>query len=170
MSCDAVAFSALLWLASMGPAQTPNQTPLILATNVVAAPTSVAHEALFVDIVHRARALRSQTEGFRRAAAHASSVASLPGYAAFRASIAELAALDMQGHTTLAQRNSDGDLKCILRGISQDLPTKLQALETAATPAARDLALQEMSALLRDNVEVITSPPHPSAQSGVPAA
>lgn len=170
MSCDAVAFSALLWLASMGPAQTPDQTPLILTTNVASAPASVAHEPLFADIVRRARSLRSQADGFRRAAHHAGSITSLPGYAAFRAQITQLAALDMQGHTTLAQRNSDGDLKCILRGISQDLPTKLQALESAATPAARDLALQEMSALLRDNVEVITSPPQPTAQSGVPAA
>ena len=162
MSCDAVAFSAMLWMASMGPAQTPNQVPLILATTVASAPSSVAREPLFVDIVRRARALKAQAESFRRAAA-AGPVTSLPGYAAFRASITELAALDMQGHTTLAQRNSDGDLKCILRGISQDLPTKLQALETAATPAARDLALREMAYLLNDHVEVITSPPRPAA-------
>jgi hypothetical protein len=162
MSCDAVAFSAVLWLASFGPAQGPNQIPLILTTEA-AAPASVAHEPLFMDIVRRARALKAQVETYRHAVARVDSAAALPNYAAFRTSIAELATLDMQGHTTLVSRGATDDLKCILRGISQDLPTRLQALESAATPQARDTALREMSYLLNDNVEVITSPPRPAA-------
>ena len=34
--------------------------------------------------------------------------------------------------------------------------------------AARAVALEELSYLLNDNVEVITTPPQPDAQSGVP--
>jgi hypothetical protein len=74
----------------------------------------------------------------------------------------------MQAHLILKERGTDGDLKCILRGISEDIPKKLEAVETAATPAARAVALEELSYLLNDNVEVITTPPQPDAQSGVP--
>ena len=56
-------------------------------------------------------------------------------------------------------RGTDGDLKCILRGIAQDLPVRLKEVETASDQRARDMALKEMFWLLRDNVEVITAPP-----------
>ena len=72
----------------------------------------------------------------------------------------------MKGHLELAKRGTDGDLKCILRGISQDLPKRLDDLMKADKPDTRDDALKEMSYLLRDNVEVITTPP--TAESGVP--
>jgi hypothetical protein len=67
----------------------------------------------------------------------------------------------MQGHLILKERGTDGDLKCILRGISEDMPKKLDAVEAAATPAARRVALDELAYLLNDNVEVITAPPAP---------
>ena len=70
-----------------------------------------------------------------------------------------------QGHLLLAKRGTDGDLKCILRGISQDLPLKLDAVTTAATPKDRDLALRDMAYLLNDNVEVITTPATVTSQS-----
>ncbi len=69
----------------------------------------------------------------------------------------------MQGHLQLAQRGVDGDLKCILKGISQDLGVKLHDLGQAATGAAQDQALRDMAYLLNDNVEVITAPPAPPA-------
>ena len=75
------------------------------------------------------------------------------------AAITALAALDMRGHLALAQRGTDGDLKCILKGIAEDLPLKLKALETAATDKDRLQAVQDMGYLLNDNVEVITPPP-----------
>jgi hypothetical protein len=67
----------------------------------------------------------------------------------------------MQGHVELAKRGTDGDLKCILRGISQDLPKKLADLTAAKTGPDQDQALRDMSYLLNDNVEVITAPPAP---------
>jgi hypothetical protein len=151
MSCDAIAFAATLWLAS---------TPMTLVADTaapaaVAAPQSVANEPLFADIVRRASTLKAQTEGFRGKPG--------PVPAEFKAKVAELAALDLQGHKTLAARGGDSDLKCILRGISEDLPLKLSAVEAAKTPEDRDLALRDMVYLLNDNVEVITAPPRAPA-------
>ncbi len=68
----------------------------------------------------------------------------------------------MYGHVTLKERGTDGDLKCILKGISEDLPLKLDAIVKAATPQARSAAIVDMAYLLNDNVEVITAPPAPA--------
>lgn len=144
MSCDAVAFSAFLWLASAGGAPGQAAEPV---------PISVAAEPLFADIVRRAGGLKTQAEALR---ANASPIPD-----AFRAEVGELAALDMKGHEDLKARAIDGDLKCILKGIAQDLPVRLNEVDAAADTKARDAALREMVYLLRDNVEVITAPPKP---------
>jgi hypothetical protein len=149
MSCDAAASIAALWLASTSPMQ---QQPVSL--QLVSAPVSaVAQEPLFADIVKRAGKLKAAVAAFQGN--------DKPIPEAFKTGIGELSALDMQGHLTLAKRGTDGDLKCILRGISQDLPLKLAAVTSAADRKARDAALKEMGYLLRDNVEVITAPPAP---------
>ncbi|HEY3695537.1 hypothetical protein [Phenylobacterium sp.] len=149
MSCDAAAAAVYLWLAAASPmAATPVTSPQ------VAAPSgAVAYEPLFADIVQRARRLKSEVEGFR--AAHGA----VPE--AFRTEVRALSDLDMKGHVTLAARGTDGDLKCILKGISQDLPLKLEALDAAKSPKDRDMALADLAYLLNDNVEVITAPPKP---------
>ena len=69
----------------------------------------------------------------------------------------------MKGHLTLKERGAVDDLKCILRGIAQDLPEKLAAIKAARTIKDQDLALRDMVYLLNDNVEVITAPPTPAA-------
>jgi hypothetical protein len=122
----------------------------------------VASDPLFADIVSRARSLKAQTLAMRTEVG-AGDIAATPGFATFKTGIAELSDLDMKGHVTLAARGTDGDLKCILKGISQDLPVKLRQLEAASAPLARDIALRELSYLLNDNVEVITAPPAPPA-------
>lgn len=159
MSCDAVAFSAMLWLASAGPVSTPNAVP------AVSAPASVASEPLFADIVGRAGKLKLQVEAYRKAlgADPAAPAVALKGFDAFSGKIAELSALDMKGHVTLKERGAVDDLKCILRGISVDLPEKLAAMGAAKTVKDQDLALRDMVYLLNDNVEVITAPPTPPA-------
>lgn len=154
MSCDAIAFSAMLWLASASPEAAPAPTPA-----VAAAPATVAQEPLFADIVARAGALKTQVEAWKGLSGD------LPGFDVFKGKLGELAELDMQGHKLLAARGTDGDLKCILRGISQDLPVRLAEVETAVDAKTRDNALREMVWLLRDNVEVITTPP--KVNSGV---
>ena len=148
MSCDAAASLAVLWLAATGP-----MTP---GPGLSTPPAAVAQEPLFADIVKRAGALKADVDGVRAGRA-------LPSD--FKILIGELAALDMQGHLLLAKRGTDGDLKCILRGISQDLPLKLEAVTGAATPKDLDLALRDMAYLLNDNVEVITTPPTVTSQS-----
>ncbi len=156
MSCDAVAFAATLWLASTSAGPAP-ATPAPLLT-----PPSVAGEPLFVGIVQRASRLRAETKAWE-AAPLDGGIDRLPGFGAFEADVEQLSSLDMQGHVELVQRGYTDDLKCILKGISQDLPVKLKALETANDAKSRHAALDDMFYLLRDNVEVITAPPQPAA-------
>lgn len=150
MSCDPVALTAIFWLAAAAPQEAALLRPVAA---VSAAPSALTGEPLFADIVQRAGLLKGRIEGWK------GQTGPLPGFAEFKADIARLAELDMEGHKVLAARGTDGDLKCILRGIAQDLPVRLGEVEKAADGKARDKALAEMSYLLRDNVEVITTPP-----------
>ncbi|MBO9559543.1 MAG: hypothetical protein J7515_13320 [Caulobacter sp.] len=164
MSCDAVAFSAMLWFASFSPdAAQAGPAPAVVQPGQ--APASVAGEPLFIDIVGRAKTLKAQTEAYRAALPKdpAAVAQALKGWDAFSVKIGELSALDMKGHITLKERGAVDDLKCILRGISQDLPEKLKAVSEAKTVKDQDLALRDMVYLLNDNVEVITAPPQPAA-------
>ena len=162
MSCD-VAMAAYLFLASAGPGGPPPQ----LSTAALEAPKSVASEPLFADIVKRAAFLRTRVEGYRTPDLKASAASrTLPEFDKFQAQVAQLSQLDMQGHLELAKTGQDGDLKCILKGISQDLTLKLKVVVEAQTGAAEDAALRDMYYLLRDNVEVITTPPKADSVSG----
>ena len=157
MSCDAVALAASLWLASTAGAAAPTPTPAVASP-----PPSVASEPLFADIVRRAGTLKAETQAYEKGALD-QDASHLAGFNGFEADVGKLADLDMQGHVVLVQRGVTDDLKCILKGISQDLPVKLKVLEAAPDAKARHAALEDMFYLLRDNVEVITSPPQPSA-------
>jgi hypothetical protein len=149
-----LAFAAALALLAtpvLAQAQSAAGTPV---TAPAAAVNPLAREALYADIVRRAGGLRAQVEAYRKAPA--SVPADLSG---LKGEVDALSALDMQGHVDLAKRGTDGDLKCILKGISEDLPKKLAQLQAAADPAGRAAALEDLYYLLRDNVEVITTPP-----------
>ena len=156
MSCDVATLAATLWLASTT-AVPPPATPTPMLT-----PPSVASEPLFVGIVQRAAKLKAETKAYESAPA-IGGVDQLKDFSSFEAEVKELSSLDMQGHVTLVQRGYTDDLKCILKGISQDLPVKLSALEASNDAKARHDALEDMFYLLRDNVEVITAPPQPAA-------
>lgn len=161
MSCDAVASAAFLLLTAFSPAE-PAMLHRTAAVAAAPAANPLVREALFADIIGRARVLKDEVEMLRSESANgAAAVESLPRFTSFKDQIAALAELDMKGHFTLAERGTDGDLKCILRGIAQDLPLKLKDMTAAKDTAARDLALREMAYLLVDNVEVITAPPAP---------
>lgn len=151
MSCDAAA-AGFLWLASFsgGPAAPPVLTPVL----GVAAPAAshLMSEPLYADIVGKAKGLKALVDGYRK------NGAAIARFDDFKARVDALSALDMKGHLDLAARGTDGDLKCILKGISQDLPRKLAELSAAATAKDRAAALDDMFYLLRDNVEVITTP------------
>jgi hypothetical protein len=122
----------------------------------------VSSEPLFVDIVTRAGMLKSKTQAYEKGAADAD-FDHMAGASDFESAVAQLSDLDMKAHVELLNRGYSDDLKCILKGISQDLPVKLKAVEAAPDPKARHDALQDMFYLLRDNVEVITAPPQPAA-------
>jgi hypothetical protein len=87
--------------------------------------------------------------------------APLPNFADFQTAIAVLSAKDLAGHEELKARGTDGDLKCILRGISQDLPKRIADIVAAPSGGARGRALTALDDLLRDNIEVIEAPPAP---------
>ncbi|MGH7016767.1 MAG: hypothetical protein ACRED8_06740 [Caulobacteraceae bacterium] len=142
--------AALLLSASPTPALVLARAPSAVV------PQSVAGEPLFADIARHAGALKNEVAAWRAAGG---SEKSLPGFAAFDGSILALAREDMKGHIALVTSGQDNDLKCILKGIAEDLPGKLQAIKIAGTPHARDEALEEMMYLLRDNQQVITTPP-----------
>lgn len=126
------------------------------------APVSVAGEPMFADIVARSGALKAQTEAWA-----ASGAADQPGFfqteawTAFRDGTLALAEMDMQGHIILRDRGADGDLKCILRGISEDIPGRIEAFQGAGSREERAVALAELTHLFDDNAEVITAPPAP---------
>ena len=131
-------------------------------TPPVEAPASVAAEPLFADIVSRSQALKLTVDGW--IAAEAGTDADLtarPEFDAFKTEALTLADLDMQGHVTLRDRGMDGDLKCILRGLSEDMPRRLEAVGAATSTPERASALAELSHLFEDNVEVILAPPAP---------
>jgi hypothetical protein len=159
MSCD-VAVAAFLLFAQAGPAAQPAPAPA-----VASAPVSVAGEPLFADIVSRAGRLKGEVEAYRHTVAGANDALTLPDFNQFSDDITQLAALDQKGHEVLVARGTTDDLKCILHGISQDLPlpAKLAAVVAAKTGHDQDTALRDMSYLLNDNVEVITAPPQPAA-------
>jgi hypothetical protein len=153
MSCDAAA-AGLIWLASFAPGGTPPHATLwaVASAAAPAVTANLAQEPLYADIVDRAKRLKGVIDEYRK------SGAPIRDLDAFKTKINALADLDMKGHLDLAARGTDGDLKCILKGISQDLPRKLAELSAATTAKDRAAALDDMFYLLRDNVEVITTP------------
>jgi hypothetical protein len=129
---------------------------LFLAAALAASPatTALTSEPLFAEIVAKAEAL--ETEALTLKGSPAADLG------AFTTKISALSALDMQAHLTLKARGVDGDLKCILKGISEDLPKKVAALAEAKEPFARGIAADEIVALLDDNAQVILQPPGPA--------
>ena len=156
MSCG-LAIASMLMLTNPDVALAAARPPA-----AVDAPVSVAGEPLFADIVARSGSLKAMVDGWA-----ADGVADQAGFttgdvfAGFKARAAELADLDMQGHLILRERGTDGDLKCILRGIAEDMPKKVAAFEAATPGPARAEALSDLAYLLNDNVEVILAPPQP---------
>ena len=148
MSCG-VMIAAALMLTDPSVAATPAPASSV--------ETPVAGEPLFLDSVSRSQALKGVVDGWIETGFNAHA------FAGFRQDAEALAALDMQGHVTLRERNVDGDLKCILRGIAEDMPGRLEAVETAPNERERGVALSELSHLLDDNAAVILAPPQPGS-------
>jgi len=139
------------------------QTPQIIYVADKEQISPLSKEPLYADIVGRAKMLKSRVEAMADKARP--DLITSPAFQALSAQIKDLSDLDMKAHLDLKARGTDGDLKCILRGISQDLLTKMEALKGAKDAKSLKDTLLDMSYLLNDNVEVITTPP--AVQSGL---
>lgn len=156
MSCG-IALTLALSLAALEVAP-PANAPVAVASSPTV--SGLVSEPLFADIISRASRLKLIVDGWSRdRAVDQAGFFAGADFVAFRSDVEQLASLDMQGHVVLRDRGNDDDLKCILRGISEDLPHKIEALQTAPDAAERAVALSELAYLLNDNVEVITAPP-----------
>lgn len=159
MSCAVLIAASLLMADPVASAQAPAPVP-----------ASIAAEPLYADIVLRAQGLKRIVDGWiAGGAANDADFARRPDFAEFSAGINALAERDMAGHLDLRERNTDGDLKCILRGLAEDIPVKLAALAEAEAPPARAEALSDLAYLLDDNAAVILAPPAPTSAT-VPAS
>jgi len=156
MSC-AVALAVTLMLSDPNVALAAAQPPA-----AAEAPVSVAGEPLFADIVAQSGAMRNIVRRWiETGRADDAAFGSSPEFEMMARGAASLAERDMQGHLILKERGTDGDLKCILRGIAEDMPLKVEAVRAATTPTQRRSAMEDLAYLLNDNVEVITAPPQP---------
>jgi len=125
--------------------------------------SALAKEPFYAGIVASAGRLEQQTDRFA-----AKPSLALLGDTRFKTYAREIQALsdaDMKGHLDLKARGSDNDLKCIMMGVSLDLPKKLDAIRAAKSDAELGMALGNMSALLSDNIDVIQTPA--TASSGL---
>lgn len=153
MSCGLAVAAALLL-----------SDPTITAAQPAPPPATLAEEPMYADIVSRSRTLKAIVDAWiADGAAQDQTFAQRADFIDFRTAALELSERDMAGHIDLRERGTDGDLRCILRGLSEDLPRRIETLAAAQTPNARGDALSELSYLLNDNVEVVMSPPGPTA-------
>ena len=153
MSCG-LAVAAVLLLSD----------PTATAVQVAPPPATLAEEPMYADIVARSRTLKAVVDRWiAEGAAQDQAFAERPDFIDFRTAALELSERDMAGHIDLRERGTDGDLRCILRGLSEDLTVRVNELAAAATPGDRTDALSELAYLLNDNVEVVIAPPGPDA-------
>ena len=128
-----------------------------------AATSAISHEPLYAGLVAKARRLKRETEGFDR---HPTlDLLTQPKFQAYARDIRALSDGDQAGHMDLKARGTDNDLKCILKGVSLDLPNKLNDIQASTTPDGLSTALGKMTALLTDNIDVIVTPA--TAESGL---
>ena len=116
----------------------------------------ISREPFYAGIVTTAGKLEHETDGF--AAKPNLSLLGEARFAAYARNIQALSDADMKGHLDLKARGTDNDLKCIMMGVSLDLPKKLDAIRAAKSDAELGTALGNMSSLLSDNIDVIVTP------------
>lgn len=156
MTCNLALATALIFSATPTGVAEPAQTAIAASY----APLSLSQDSAFAALISEATRLKQVVDGWMAApiindAAFLQSEA----YLSFKAQTENLAKADMEGHLTLKERGTDGDLTCILRGIAEDIPRRIANLEAATVGSVRYQALEELAYLLNDNAEVILAPP-----------
>lgn len=157
MSCALALIAAFALSPAEAAAQAyPSAAPAAAASTQLASaqPASLIAEPLFAEIASRADSLHARATGWVTAGRIADA-------AQFRSDLTRLAELDMEGHRTLAARGTDPDLKCMLRGMSEDLTRQMGVIEGAADEATRRAALQRLNGLLDENAAVLRAPSRP---------
>lgn len=135
-------------------------TPAVAATPTV---NPLSKEPFYAAIVRDAGTLKART--MRMAQSPSLTLLTSAGFKTYAREISTLSERNLKGHLDLKARGTDNDLKCVLKGVSLDLPRKLAAIEAAKTPDALKGALNDMAYLLEDNIEVIVTPA--TADSGL---
>lgn len=118
--------------------------------------SAISHEPFYAGIVTDAKKLEVRTDAFAK-----TPKLNLLNQARFKTYARDIQALsdaDMKGHLDLKARGTDNDLKCIMMGVSLDLPKKLAAIEAAKSDTELGTAFGNMSSLLSDNIDVIVTP------------
>ncbi len=125
--------------------------------------SAISREPFYAGIVTAAGRLEHETDALAKTPAL--SLLGEKRFAAYARDIQALSDADMKGHLDLKARGTDNDLKCIMMGVSLDLPKKLDAIRAAKSDAELGTALDNMSSLLSDNIDVIVTPA--TASSGL---
>ena len=125
--------------------------------------SAISREPFYAGIIASADQLERETDGF--AAKPSLALLDQAKFKTYAQAIQALSDADMKGHLDLKARGTDNDLKCIMMGVSLDLPKKLDAIRAARSDTELGTALGNMSALLSDNVDVIVTPA--TADSGL---
>lgn len=128
----------------------------LLALKIANKRTAIAqNEPFFATIVTRAKHLKTLSDRY----AHRSlDVRQTPEFTAYLNEVDALAAADLKGHLDLKARGTDRDLKCILKGLSLDVPLKQNLILKAQNDGQFKDALGQMSSLLEDHIEILTTP------------
>lgn len=147
MSCSLAITMALL-------ATAPTNTEMVQQAATAQAPTDI--NAVLIELVSRSKGLKAVVDQWLlQDQADNAALKSQAGFLAFKTQIADLSRLNMTAHLALKAQDPDSDLPCIFRGISEDLPKRIENIENAHDAAERKTALDEMAYLLNDNAEVI---------------
>ncbi|WAC46798.1 hypothetical protein OVA03_08700 [Asticcacaulis sp. SL142] len=137
--------------------------PLSACATTPAPVNAIAKQQPYSGIIKQAGRLRTRSDTY----AKAPSLTLLANgkFQAFAEDIGALSEQNLKAHLDMKARGTDNDLKCVLKGVSIDLKLKHDALITAKTDAELKHTLDELSALLSDNIDVITTPA--TVQSGM---
>lgn len=137
--------------------------PLSACATTPAPMNAIAKAQPYAGIVKQAGKLKTRSDDY----AKTPSLTLLTNlkFQAFAGDINDLSEQNLKAHFDMKARGTDNDLKCVLKGVSIDLKLKHDALLAAKTEAELQHTLTELSALLSDNIDVITTPA--TVQSGM---
>ncbi|MFT4089761.1 MAG: hypothetical protein QM645_03440 [Asticcacaulis sp.] len=116
----------------------------------------VSQEPFYADLIQRAQTLKATTDAF--AAAPKMSLLTDPAFEAYGRDVVALTELNLKAHYDLKARGTDNDLKCVLMGVSLDLPIRLEGIRVSTTEQELKDTLEDMAFLLEDNIDVIRTP------------